>query len=161
KLAQSRSDKFVPPSVQKIAIDELVTDLIAWYRAGFGRIIHDRERFIVDVESRWRLHLQPFFGGMKANMLNTAAMSEYRTRRLAKGATNTTINRELQILRKGYRLASESEPPKVQHVPKFADQFTPENNARKVFIDPITAQKMKAAAAHEGLWTRVFIELAF
>jgi integrase-like protein len=194
KLKQILTDKFMPPSVQNITIEELVNGLIDWYRAGFGKILHNRERFIADVESRWKQHLSPFFGKTRANALTTDVMREYRkkrleesmkaaerrwlskapnnelppeqaerklseVKRLAKQAANTTINRELQILRKAYRLASESEPPKVQRVPKF--QLTPENNARKVFIDPVTVQKLKAAAAQESVEARAFLELAF
>ena len=79
---------------------------------------------------------------------------------LVRGASQTTVNRELQILRRAYRLAAlETEPPKIERVPRFL--ITKENNARKVFITSEQLEKLRQAASQEGLWVRVLIELAY
>jgi integrase len=105
---------------------------------------------------------------MQTSALGTDAMQRYRTERMlarvidgkpVAGASNVTVNRELQILRRSYRLGAECDPPKVQRAPRF--KFGVERNARKTFIDVPTMEKLKQAAAAEGLWARVFVELAF
>lgn len=139
----------------RTTIDELVEDLLAWYQTD-----NPRPRFCKDTRSRWDLHLKKFFGELKASELATDHLRAYRAQRTKDGAAFATINRELQILRKAYKLAAESEPPKVARIPKFKGSIGKEKNARKVFIDLATAQKLRAAAAKEGLWVRVFLELA-
>ena len=113
-----------------------------------------------DTESRWIKHLAPYFGNTKAIDLGTTAMKNYRVRRLAEKASDPTVNRELQVIRKAFRLAAECDSPKVLRVPRF--KFPSERaNARKVFIDLATQEKLKTAAAQEGLWARVWIEFLF
>ena len=93
-------------------------------------------------------------------MLTTKHQRDYRETRLAEGDGNSTVNRELAILRRAYKVAAEAEPPKVLRVPKF--EITDESgNARKVFIDTATEEKLKAAAAKCGLWQRTMVEMAF
>src|SRR5436309_3630381 len=154
RVQESRSDKFVPPPIDRITISDLVQDLLAWYATE-----NRKPTFAADVRSRWTRHLESFFGHMRASQLGTDQRREYRGHRTGEGATDTTVNSELQILRKAYRLASEAEPSKVRRVPRFV--LAREDNARKVFIDHKTAQKLKDAATREGLWARVFLELAF
>jgi hypothetical protein len=147
----------VPASTpETVTIAELVSDLLAWYLTENPRPV-----FHKDTLSRWELHLQPFFGDTKASELGSSHLRAYRVKRTAEKAAFATINRELQILRKAYKLAAESEPPKVLRVPKFKAAIGRERNARKVFIDPATTQKLKDAAAKEGLWARAFLEMAF
>jgi hypothetical protein len=88
-------------------------------------------------------------------------MRAYRVKRTQDKAAFATINRELQVLRKAYKLAIESDPPRIDRIPKFKGSIGKEKNARKVFIDPITVTKLKDAAAKEGLWARVFVEIMF
>jgi len=96
---------------------------------------------------------------MQADQLGTDQMSSYREKRIAQDASRVTINRELQVLRKAYRLAVDATPPKVRTVPKF--QMSAEDNARKVFMSEDVKQRLKDAAAKEGLWMRVFMEMIF
>jgi integrase len=159
---QATGVEYDPQSRKKLTIADLVQDLLQEY-AALGK-----DRFRKDTKSRWEKHLEPFFGTMKASALGTDAMQRYRTERMlarvvdgkpVAGASNVTVNRELQILRRSYRLAAECDPPKVQRVPRF--KFGVERNARKVFVDIPTMEKLKQGAACEGLWARVFVEMAF
>src|SRR5262249_38954936 len=74
------------------------------------------------------------------------------------GAANATINRELQILRRGFRLGWEHEPPLVKRVPKF--KITKEDNARQGFVSTTQLEAIKDAALKEGLAYRVLVEMA-
>src|SRR5208282_3543505 len=55
-------------------------------------------------EGRWRLHLKPFFGIMRAATITTALLTKYAEVRLGEGAQNSTVNREFALLRAAYRL---------------------------------------------------------
>src|SRR5438094_2042511 len=115
KLAEIELHTFSEPALDRITIAELVADLLTWY-VGEKR----KPTFEKDARSRWTLHLAPFFAQAKASDLGTAQLRAYRVERTAAGAADATVNRELQVLRKAYRLAAEAEPPKVRRVPKFA-----------------------------------------
>lgn len=140
---------------ETVMIAELVEDLLGWYLSE-----NPRPRFHVETKSRWELHLKSFFAELPASQLGTSHLRSYRARRAQEKAAFATINRELQILRKAYKLAAESEPPKVHRIPKFAGAIGKEKNARKVFIDPLLRDKLLQAASKEGLWARVFLEMA-
>jgi integrase len=84
------------------------------------------------VEGRNRRHLMPAFGGRTLASITTADVRAFAARRLEAGATPAEINRELAILRRAFRLASEADKyhgriPKVQQLQ--------EHNGRKGFVD--------------------------
>ena len=154
KLAQVAAGTFVSPKDRRAEVRELVSDLIGWYRT-----VRNKPVFADDTQSRWALHLEPFFGNMRAEHLGTDQVRTYRALRAEQKASPVTVNRELQVLRKAYRLAADSTPPKVRMVPRF--EMARENNARKVFMDTRTVDALKQAASHEGLWARCFVEMIF
>jgi hypothetical protein len=84
--------------------------LLAEYR-------RERRKAITDVKLRWKKHLEPFFGRMKADDINTDMVQRYGSKREAEGASGPTINRELAILKRAFHLALESTPPKVRSCP--------------------------------------------
>lgn len=145
----------VPSTPENVSIAELINDLLAWYLTE-----NPRARHHADTKSRWENHLKPFFSALKASELGSSHLRDYRVKRTQEKASFATVNRELQIVRKAYKLAAESEPPKVLRVPKFKGAIGKEKNARKVFLDAATIHKLKAAAAKEGLWARAFLEMA-
>jgi integrase len=152
---------------ETVTIRELIDDLLNWYLSE-----NPRPKFHDATESQWNRHLKNFifqlpngesirFADLRAADLGTQHLRAYRVKRTQEKAAFATINRELQVIRKAYKLAAESEPPKVARVPKFKGSIGKEKNARKVFISIELAQKLRAAAAREGLWARAFIEIAF
>jgi integrase len=76
--------------------------------------------------------LRPFFGHMKAQRLATDHMDEYRAKRKAAGASDSTANRELSILRTALHNGRKRTPPKVLVVPYFP--MVKETNIRKGFL---------------------------
>src|SRR5581483_5235222 len=164
-LAERRAEQIFPVATspvisdstpETVTIAELVADLIEWYASE-----NPRPTFKKDTESRWKLHLKVAFGELKASELGTAHLRAYRTKRSQEKAAFATINRELQVIRKAFKLAAESEPPKVLRIPKFKGAIGKEKNARKVFVDPLTLKNLREAASKEGLWARVFVEMMF
>jgi hypothetical protein len=54
--------RFTPQSSREIKVDDLVHDLLAWYRT-----IKLKAAFANAQESKWKHHLKLFFGGMPAD----------------------------------------------------------------------------------------------
>jgi integrase len=131
-------------SAQRITIGALLDDLLADYKINGKR--HDWAGLVV------RVHLRPFFGGIKAASIGTDVFRKYTEKRQqpekrvytdAEGkkkqersygpASNGTINRELALLRRAFNLAKQATPPKVGTVP-FIPMLA-ENNVRKGFFE--------------------------
>ena len=66
---------------------------------------------------RWE-HLSPFFGGMRAANVSTAAVEKYKQQRQAENAAPATVNRELAALRRAFNYGKRSTPPRVFAVPR-------------------------------------------
>jgi integrase len=150
-IRQSDAD-FIEPSLKRVTIADLIDDLMRDYK------VRGPEANYKHSLQRWTDHLKPVFGEMKAHTLGTSQQRVYRAKRADEGAANATINRELQILRRAFKLGYENEPPRVKRVPKFL--VTREDNARQGFVDAAQVQALKEAASKEGLAQRTFIELA-
>lgn len=107
----------------------------------------------------WMQHLYRIMGDMPADQLTTRHQEQYRARRRQEAAEESTINRELQILRRAYKLGLIHEPPLVSRVPNFV--MARINNARKVFIDLGTLNRLREEAGKHSLWMRAAVEMAY
>ncbi len=77
-------------------------------------------------------NIRPFFGKLKAQRLSTDHMDQYREKRKADGRSDSTVNRELSILRTAFHNARKRTPPKVNAVPYFP--MVQETTVRKGFL---------------------------
>jgi integrase len=77
-------------------------------------------------------NIRPFFGRIKAVNLTTAKMQEYRKKRIGDGVVDSTVNRELSILRTAYHNGRKITPPKVHVVPYFP--MVKETTVRQGFV---------------------------
>ena len=107
RLAEVGSD-----STEGLRIEQLADDLFRDYRI-------NEQRSLDDVQTRWRLHLKPFLGSVPATQLDSRLLACYIDGRREEHASNATINRELACLKRMYRLAYRSTPPRVASVPDF------------------------------------------
>lgn len=82
---------------------------------------------------RYEKHIAKRWGKRKADKLTTADIRTYVKQRRFEGAANATINRELEIVRRGFNLGKREEPPLVYDVPHI--EKLPEKNARQGFIE--------------------------
>lgn len=153
-----------------ITIGELVKDFIA-----DGRDNH--ESAIEDSAARWEHHLKPVFENVKATQLSTEMMRQYREQRKserliwsgAKGKKtgrgvvrhpkDSTINRELSVLRAAYHHGRKSTPPKVVVVPYFPI-VSEKGNIRKGFLHDDQYFKLSDACGEVGLWLKGLFEVA-
>jgi integrase len=86
------------------------------------------------VEWRYKAHIKPALGSLPAAKLTSAAVRGYIEGRRGDGASDATINRELSIIRRGFSLGRDEDPPLVRRAPKVPK--IAEDNARQGFLEP-------------------------
>jgi integrase len=152
RLAAISTGTYVGPKLDKMRISELAEDLIREYRIN-GR------KSIDDLEARWRLHLNPFFGVLRAVEVTSQLVARYIDARQQEGAENATINRELAVLKRMFNLARQSTPPKVTAIPHIA--MLREDNIRTGFLESKQHDSLAAATGKIGLWLRAMFEVGY
>jgi len=152
RLAAISTGTYVGPRLEKTRITELADDLVREYRIN-GR------KSLDDLEARWKLHLEPFFGAMRAIDVTSQLVARYIDARQQEGAENATINRELAALKRMFNLARQSTPPKVQSVPYIA--MLRENNIRTGFLESKQHDNLAAETGKIGLWLRAMFETGY
>ena len=140
---------FSGPRAERIRVDELADDFLRDYRIN-GR------KSLPDAETRWKLHLKPFFGNLRAVEVSSDLVSRYVDERQQKGAENATINRELACLKRMYHLGQRSTPPKVYRTPAFP-RLT-ESNIRQGFLEDSQCGKLLSACPE--VWFLGLVEVA-
>jgi hypothetical protein len=132
-------------------IAELVQDVLGQHRI-------DGNKSIRYEEGRWKRHLQPFFGNLRGVQVTTDLLRRYVMERKAQlnkwgGAPqNSTINRELALLRSAFYLGYAATPPKIIRVPTFP--MLQEDNTREGFLRDEDYDKLAEEAGKFGLWIR-------
>jgi integrase len=123
----------------KATVGVLLDELLADYRINRKRL--DWARIVVEK------HLRPFFGKLPIERVGTATITEYIASRQQAGRSNSTVNRELALLRRAFNLGRIASPPKVvrvPHIPSFQ-----ENNVRKGFFEHDEFLAMRRALPEE------------
>lgn len=108
------------------------------------------ERILKEQKARWDKHLAPVFGNVKAALVTAHDLQKYQADRVASGkGRHATINRELQLLRRAFRLGFESRPKLVPDIPKFPARLA--ESPRKGFIEDGAFEKLLPAIVEPGL----------
>src|SRR5208283_3733130 len=92
------------------------------------------------VEWRYNAHVKPVLGGLLASRFGSAQVRQFVKVRRGADASDTTINRELSIVRRGFSLALREDPPLVQRAPYIPK--LEEDNARQGFLEREQYEKM-------------------
>ena len=148
RLAEITTGNFCGPRAERIRVEELAEDFLRDYRIN-GR------KSISDAEGRWRLHLKPFFGNLRAVEVSSDLVARYVDDRQHAKAENATINRELACLKRMYHLGQRATPPKVYQSPAFPRLS--ENNVRKGFLED--AQLGELLSACPEIWFHALVEI--
>jgi integrase len=107
------------------------------------------------IEEKTRLHLLPAFGNKQARNVTTQDIRSYVLQRQRSGASNATINRELSLLKRTFRLAMRATPPKLSAMPNITKLA--EDNARQGFLTPDEFQRLRNAITSHSLQALVTI----
>ncbi|MCZ6700235.1 MAG: site-specific integrase, partial [bacterium] len=127
--------------VERITVDELLDDVLLEYEVNNKNL----ERAKLSVSK-----LKAYFGGMRASQITTTHVNAYITKR--RGMTtrrggppaDASVNRELEVLKRAFRLAKQSTPPKVHQVPYIP--LLREDNTRTGFVEHADFLALKASA---------------
>ena len=112
-----------------------------------------------ELPGRWK-HLEPVFGARLATEITTDDVMRYvRDRQEKEHAANATINRELSVLKRMFRLGYQSTPPKVLRVPYIP--MLKENNVRSGFVEDEDFARLVFVADTGEPWLRLFLELGY
>ncbi len=133
---------------KKTRISELAEDFIRDYKI-------NGKTSLGDAETRWRLHLEPFFGRLKASQVTSVLLNMYVDKRQQEGAANGTINRELAALKRMFNLGHQATPPKIFYVPHFP-KLT-ENSARQGFLEDTQYQKLLESCLE--IWFQAIVKV--
>lgn len=115
----------VSPKANKLRFEDAATDLETEYTIN-GR------RSLSHLQHRLKLHLLPAFQGRRLVDIGPTDIRAYVKARLTAGASNATINRELAIVKRMFRLAKQARRF-VGEVPHIA--MLEERNIRRGFFD--------------------------
>jgi integrase len=132
--------------VNRKTVGELFDDVVTDY-TNRGR------KTTKKTEERIRKHLRPFFGALNAAAVTDDQVRTYITQRKAAGAKNSTINRELSVLTRGYSLNERAVT--VQPVIEMQE----ENNVRQGFFERADFERVRAVLPpeYQRLLTVAFI----
>jgi integrase len=139
-----------------VKTDHTVGDLM---EAVFLDYKNNGKRSLDDAKQRWETHLKPVFENLRASRITTDMLEEYVSKRDDKGAKLATVNRELALLRRAFRLGHRSTPRKVAVIPYFP--LRKEENTRTGFLADADYDKLAAACTKRGLWLRAMLEVGF
>jgi integrase len=107
------------------------------------------ERVIKEQRARWDNHLAPIFGDGKASLVTNQEFKDYVASRLEAKARHATINLEVALLRRAYRVGFEAQPRRVKEMPTFPKKLAVE--PRPGFIEDASFDKLLPAIAEPGL----------
>jgi integrase len=126
RLGDISTGRFQGLTPERITVDEICQLVIEDYE-------HSRKRSTDDVVWRFKAHLSPMIGNVRAAQFGLSQVKRYVADRRRQGAAEATVNRELAIVRRGFSLAAQNDPPlvlRVPHIPKLD-----EDNVRAGFLE--------------------------
>jgi len=112
RLAELSTNTFGGPTRQRITVGELANDLFCYYRIN-GQKATD------DVQTRWRLHLEPSFGSRRVSEVTSDLVAEYVDHRQSENAQHAIINRDMAALKRMLRIGMYATRPKVFRPPEI------------------------------------------
>lgn len=90
-------------------------------------------RSLNDVGWRFKKHIEPILGKVRGARFGATQVRQYVNQRRSEKAANSTINRELSVVRRAFTLGRREEPPLVSKVPYIP--MLDEDNVRRGFIE--------------------------
>lgn len=111
--------------------------------------IAQAEDVLRNQRARWDKHLAPVFGDRKAALVTKEDIAQYMADRLDSKARHATINREVALLKRAYRLGHDRRPRLVSDVPSFPTKLA--EFSREGFIENEAFDTLLGAIKEPGL----------
>lgn len=119
--------------VGNLTVEDVIKDYLAYQKVNRPK---SYDTFAVPTTR----HLCRGIGSHRATKVSPLTIREYTNERQASGAKNSSINREMSVLRRAFNLAVEAGKIDRDSVPKF--RFLPEDAPRKGFVEPEQYQRL-------------------
>jgi integrase len=120
-------DEFIKPTAAKVTMGLLFDAVVADYAARDNRSGHTLAHRLKP--------LRAFFDTTRAADVTERMIERYKGERLAAGRTKATINRELAVIRRRYKLATKGKDKLVSPNAVPAVEMYPESYAREGFVE--------------------------
>jgi integrase len=122
RLGETASGRWAPPELRRVSFEALAALIVRDYEVNRRRSL--------DALKRRLKHLRQGFGDASAREITSERVRQYVSARLARGAANATVNRELAALRRMLRLGQLA--GRVERLPAIS--LLREDNARQGFV---------------------------
>jgi integrase len=149
-------DRLGSPAIKSCAQPILVGDL---YRTLEQDYVVNSRKSLPDLKIRWKKHLEPDFAALPVSSLTAQQVSVYIAKRIGEKAASATINRELALLKRAYKLAIKTGRLKYGEQPYFS--MLRERNTRKGFVKDAQYSALARATGNIGLWLRALFEMGY
>ena len=110
------------------------------------------------IELVWRIHLEPFFGGMQVDRVTSNHLQTYIRERLAAKAATSTVNHELTAFKAMFNHGAKANPPTILRVPRFPEDLR-EPNPRSGFVTDEQYAALRAKCKYG--WLRALLAVAY
>lgn len=154
RITEVTTGKFHGIKVDRTLISELLDDVVADYKLKDRHSVNKMARPLVEKR------LKPHFGRMRASNIKVPAIRDYVQERKKAGAAVASVNRELALLRRAFKLGAVHGKVGAAHVPDFTQLFQKEKNARQGFWEHAEYEKFRDALPVDeramfifGYWT--------
>jgi integrase len=126
RITEVSTGKFQGTKMDRTLVSDLLGDVIADYELKDRRSLDSMVRPCLK-------HLSPYFGRQRAANLRVPHITAYIRQRKVEGAAIASINRELSVLRRAFRLGAANGKVNVAQIPAFKELAQKEKNARQGF----------------------------
>ena len=133
-----------------------VAELYTALRTHTENNLRPGSRKLRGLDWRWE-HLMPVFAHLRADLVTSSRIENYKKERRSEGAALATVQRELAALRRMFRYGRQTGT--VHNVPHFG--LVKENNVRRGYVEQAVYERMAVEALKEGLWLRALLEAAY
>jgi len=127
RITEITTGKFHGTKVDRTMMSELLKDVIADYELKDRHSINKMARPLI--ENR----LVPYFGKIRATNVKVPNITAYMRHRKGEKAAVASVNRELALLRRAFKLGAGNGKIGAAHVPDFKGLIQKEKNARQGF----------------------------
>jgi integrase len=127
RISEVATGKFHGIKVDRTLMSELLDDVVEDYKLKDRHSISKMARPLIEKR------LVPYFGRLRASSVKVPTITGYMRQRKEEKAALASVNRELAMLRRAFKLGVSNGKVGAAHVPDFTGLFQKEKNARQGF----------------------------